>query len=247
MKSKIIALALFAFTATTVALFPAYQSLGGISQVLPPPADPPPQTSSQTSSSGSTSGDSVLLGVAAFAAYVAFAAFALLHDGGRAAPERVESERMESETGPEAVAGAENVAEATSFATPSGAGRSLGALDVQSVTAAGDARGGNLHMQFIVKFKGDAAVEWRDRYIEDPAAARAAFARFAAQNPAFANLRLERMTYGGEATLSYDGDAPADARALEALSRQITARLNAAEDVDYAEPNLVGVREDVDR
>jgi hypothetical protein len=41
MKSKIIALALFAFTATTVALFPAYQSLGGISQVLPPPADPP--------------------------------------------------------------------------------------------------------------------------------------------------------------------------------------------------------------
>ena len=41
MKSKIIALALFAFTATTVALFPAYQSLGGISQVLPPSADPP--------------------------------------------------------------------------------------------------------------------------------------------------------------------------------------------------------------
>ena len=41
MKSKIIALALFAFTATTVAFFPAYQSVGGINQVLPPPVDPP--------------------------------------------------------------------------------------------------------------------------------------------------------------------------------------------------------------
>ncbi|MEN8106666.1 MAG: vWA domain-containing protein [Pseudomonadota bacterium] len=36
MKSKLIALALFAFTATTVALLPAYQSAGGIT-----PADPP--------------------------------------------------------------------------------------------------------------------------------------------------------------------------------------------------------------
>jgi Mg-chelatase subunit ChlD len=36
MKSKLIALALFAFTATTVAFLPAYQSVGGL-----PPADPP--------------------------------------------------------------------------------------------------------------------------------------------------------------------------------------------------------------
>ncbi|MGB5177746.1 MAG: vWA domain-containing protein [Gammaproteobacteria bacterium] len=41
MKSKLIALALFAFTATTVALFPAYQSVGGMTPVSPPPSDPP--------------------------------------------------------------------------------------------------------------------------------------------------------------------------------------------------------------
>ncbi len=41
MKSKLIALALFAFTATTVALFPAYQSVGGITPVVLPPTDPP--------------------------------------------------------------------------------------------------------------------------------------------------------------------------------------------------------------
>ena len=41
MKSKLIALALFAFTATTVAFFPAVQSVGGISPVALPPSDPP--------------------------------------------------------------------------------------------------------------------------------------------------------------------------------------------------------------
>jgi Mg-chelatase subunit ChlD len=46
MKSKLIALALFAVTAAGVALFPAYQSVGGITPVKPPPAvapagDPP--------------------------------------------------------------------------------------------------------------------------------------------------------------------------------------------------------------
>ena len=41
MKSKLIALALFAFTAATVAFFPAYQSVGGITPVGLPPADPP--------------------------------------------------------------------------------------------------------------------------------------------------------------------------------------------------------------
>jgi len=41
MKSKLIALALFAFTATTVAFFPAYQSVGGITPVVLPSTDPP--------------------------------------------------------------------------------------------------------------------------------------------------------------------------------------------------------------
>ena len=41
MKSKLIALVLFAFTATTVALFPAYQSVGGMTPVVLPPTDPP--------------------------------------------------------------------------------------------------------------------------------------------------------------------------------------------------------------
>jgi len=41
MKSKLIALALFAFTATTVAFFPAYQSVGGVTPVALPPTNPP--------------------------------------------------------------------------------------------------------------------------------------------------------------------------------------------------------------
>ena len=51
MKAKLIALALFAFTATTVALFPAYQSVGGNSPVSQPPIDPPlinPATNNQS-------------------------------------------------------------------------------------------------------------------------------------------------------------------------------------------------------
>jgi Mg-chelatase subunit ChlD len=40
MKSKLIALALFAFTTATVALLPAYRSLGGISPAVPPVVDP---------------------------------------------------------------------------------------------------------------------------------------------------------------------------------------------------------------
>ena len=39
MKSKIIALALFAMTAATVALVPAYQSMGGMTPVKLPPVD----------------------------------------------------------------------------------------------------------------------------------------------------------------------------------------------------------------
>ena len=41
MKSKLIALALFDFTATTVALFPAFQSVSGITPIGLPPTDPP--------------------------------------------------------------------------------------------------------------------------------------------------------------------------------------------------------------
>ena len=40
MKSKIIALALFAFTTATVALLPAYQTVGGITPTNPPVIDP---------------------------------------------------------------------------------------------------------------------------------------------------------------------------------------------------------------
>ncbi|MEA2093618.1 MAG: vWA domain-containing protein, partial [Pseudomonadota bacterium] len=41
MKSKLIALALFAATAATVALFPAYQSVGGVTPGILPPVNPP--------------------------------------------------------------------------------------------------------------------------------------------------------------------------------------------------------------
>ncbi len=41
MKSKLLALALFAFTAATVAFLPTYQSIGGTAPAGVPPADPP--------------------------------------------------------------------------------------------------------------------------------------------------------------------------------------------------------------
>jgi hypothetical protein len=42
---------LFAFTATTVAFFPVFQSVGGITPIGQPPADPPVMTSPALTSS----------------------------------------------------------------------------------------------------------------------------------------------------------------------------------------------------
>ena len=47
MKSKLIALALFAFTSATVALLPAYQSVGGLPPANPPVVDPVTQQQSR--------------------------------------------------------------------------------------------------------------------------------------------------------------------------------------------------------
>jgi len=51
MKSKLVALAIFAATAATVVLFPAYQSLGGMTPVSTPPANPPVLNAGMTNQS----------------------------------------------------------------------------------------------------------------------------------------------------------------------------------------------------
>jgi hypothetical protein len=137
-----------------------------------------------------------------------------------------------------------NTAEAVGLAIP--ADRSLGAaverFNDAGVAGANDSAGGS-RLQFIVKLADGET--WRDRFLDDPAAARQAWAEHVRANPAFAGLRLERMSYGGEATLELEADAPSTPAAQMELARDIARRLSAAPGVEYAEPNLVGVRESV--
>jgi len=111
------------------------------------------------------------------------------------------------------------------------------------ITIAPDMPIGNLNLQFLVKFDGEEGVRWRDRFLDDPNAARAAFEEMGRRNSDFAGLRLVSMNYSGLATVEFVGDPPAAAAAREALSDDIVRRLGAATGVDYAEPNLVGWRE----
>jgi hypothetical protein len=98
-------------------------------------------------------------------------------------------------------------------------------------------------LQFIVKFEGELGEEWRDRYVADPAAAREAFAALGRRDSAFAGLRLLRMNNSGEATLAFDGPVPPIPAVARELSADIVRRLSDAEGVEWAEPNLVGLRE----
>ena len=175
----------------------------GMSTTVRPPSakDPAPTVGPSLGGAG--------LGAIVVAAYVAFGAFTLFHDGG------------------------------ASLIRVAAAADGDGGLEVGGERPVG----GNLHLQFLCKFEEEQALAWRDRYLDDPAAAREAFERFADANPAFAGLRLERMNYSGEATLAFDGPAPLSLAEIEELSHTIVSRLSAAEGVEYAEPNLVGVRE----
>lgn len=214
-------------------------------------------------------GESVVLGALAVVAYVAFAAFAMLHDGGRpgggealagvpvdavraaaAARDPVGVDAIEDPV--ENAGPAENVGVAVGRPIPEdgaepdvtvgvATSRSLGAADIQELRDPAVAAGNVL--QFLVKFEEDEAMAWRDRYIANPADAREAFEAFAARNSAFSNMRLTRMNASGVATLEFDGPAPASQDAARQLSSELAGRMNNAAGVEYAEPNLVGWRE----
>ena len=101
----------------------------------------------------------------------------------------------------------------------------------------------NAPLQFIVKFEDAVARRWVERYVADPNGARTAFAEQMRGNSAYAGLRLVRMNNSGEATLEFEGAAPPIPAVRRELASDIVRRLNAAEGVEYAETNLVGLRE----
>lgn len=92
-------------------------------------------------------------------------------------------------------------------------------------------------VEIVVKFKDDGRVkDIIDAFWRDQASAKAKFAAWKANRPEFAGLRLDRVTYSNELVLVHDGSAqPAQ---LPAIMRAIAARLGAASDISYAEPNM---------
>lgn len=101
-------------------------------------------------------------------------------------------------------------------------------------------------LEFLVKFDRSTGEQLRDLFIENPDRAREAFRVMGRNQPAFANLRLKRMTWGGEATLVFAGDMPVSDTDVQQVSDAIVTRLNGAAGVEYAEPNLVGWRGSVE-
>jgi hypothetical protein len=87
-------------------------------------------------------------------------------------------------------------------------------------------------VEIVVKFKDDAKVkDIIDAFWKDQADARKRFETFRSRNPAFAGLKLDRVTYSNELVLTGSGaEAPAALRAL-------ANKLGALPEISYAEPN----------
>jgi hypothetical protein len=200
-------------------------------------------------------GEGMWLAILAAAAYFGFGAVMIFHGGGRpgaAAHAGVPLDAVLAVT-----RGAPN----DSAAPPVGAGEPPGGYTADTIIFEEEPRGsgaavtaqaaggvvgvggpdGPVRLQFLVKLRDGET--WRDRFLDDPAAARQAWADFARDEPAFAGLRLVRMSYSGEATLELEGDAPSSPAVQREMAADIAERLRAAPGVEYAEPNLVGVRE----
>lgn len=92
-------------------------------------------------------------------------------------------------------------------------------------------------VEIVVKFKDDGRVkDIIDAFWRDQASAKARFEAWKATRPEFAGLRLDRVTYSNELVLVHDGSALPAQR--PAVMRAIAAKLGAAADVSYAEPNM---------
>jgi len=124
-----------------------------------------------------------------------------------------------------------------------GPGAVTAPVGTAAASSARDVPGAHLNLQFVVKFDREEGLRWRDRFLENPNEARAAFEAMGRRDAAFAGLRLVSMNYSGLATVEFVGAPPSAPAAREALSDDIVRRLGAASGVDYAEPNLVGWRE----
>jgi hypothetical protein len=216
-------------------------------------------------------GEGLILGAAAVAAYVGFAAVMIFDDGARArhsaqAGVPVDAVRaataasrdaraaaaVRSPTGADAVSSRPraNTADAVSNTSVLAQDRGRGSAAVGAAGAGDgvvgvDTGDGGARLQFIVKFEPAEATRWRDRFLADAEGTRAEWARFAASSSAFAGLRMQLPpNSSGVATLELEGEAPGSPAAAQELSADIVRRLNAAAGVDYAEPNLVGLREE---
>ncbi len=205
-------------------------------------------------------GEGMWLAFMAAAAYLGFGAVMMFSDGGRpgtAAQAGVPLDAVLAVTqGSSVTQGASNAAppavglgrivpegrntaDAVVFEAGPGLGGGVAAAQADGVVGVGAPGGAKL--QFLVKLQDGET--WRDRFLDDPNAARQAWSDFTGRNSAFAGLRLVRMSYSGEATLELEADAPPSPQVQREMADDIARRLRAASGVEYAEPNLVGVRE----
>lgn len=209
----------------------------------------------------SRKGEGLALGAVAVAAYVGFGAVMIMGDGSQAGVpvDAVRAVAAASDGGEPAagVAVGEVIAEPTrntadAVANPLGVRtRSLGGAQIERATdgvVGGSDGAGGVTLQFLVKFEEAEAARWRERFLADPNGTRAAWEEFARSNTAFSGLKMQLPPNGsGVATLQLESGAPEAPAAQEALSDDIVRRLNGADGVEYAEPNLVGVREEAPR
>ncbi len=97
-------------------------------------------------------------------------------------------------------------------------------------------------LEFIIQFEPAAGEELRDAFLRDPAEARSLFAERAQRDPRFAGMRLDQVSWGFQAKVSFREWTPRDPAERFAFAQEVVSRLSDAEGVSYAEPNLVGVR-----
>ena len=169
--------------------------------------------------------DAAPLGAAALAVTAAITGVTLLTDNEAAAPAAPPSS--------ESPASADNPASAEAPRQQIQPGGVPGVAFDQAPAAG--AR--QLDMEIVVKFKDDGKVkDIIDAFWRDEASAREKFEAFKARRPEFANLRLDRVTYSNELVLVHENGATPEQR-LQAM-RAIAARLKAADDISYAEPNM---------
>jgi hypothetical protein len=92
-------------------------------------------------------------------------------------------------------------------------------------------------VEIVVKFKDDAKVkDIIDAFWKDQASAQAKFDAFKRGKPAFAGLKLGRVTYSNELVLIDETGQINDARST--AMRAIAARLKDNPEISYADPNM---------